>query len=344
MCGDCVGPISRRQSLRLGVGALAMLALPYRPARTGSVPPPEIYPRETWAGGLPPLGPMQAEDVRFLLVHHTAGASDYSEQGAIEQMRQAYALHTGPEKGWPDVCYNFFVDRFGRVFEARAGSLDGAVMADATGGSQGYAQLVCLLGDFTSHMPSDAAISSLIHTLAWTADRFSVDTTPGATVDFISRGSDRWPAGTPVTAATISGHRDMSLTACPGDTFYPYVHDGLAADVDDFRRAAAPGPTTTTTVPIVVTSPTAAPATTVIARSTTVSGPDQATTPMSASSPTVAESSGSTAPTSILQTRSTNGRGKWWAAGASVIVGGVVAALAASRRRRPPTGDSTEIT
>ncbi len=114
------------------------------------------------------------------------------------------------------------------MFEARAGSLGGAVVADATGGSQGFAQLVCLLGDFTNTMPSNEAITSLTRVLAWLADRHGVATTPGSIVSFISRGSNKWPAGTEVTAATISGHRDMSETTCPGDTFYPFVRDALS--------------------------------------------------------------------------------------------------------------------
>ena len=255
---------------------------------------PVIWPRDTWAESRPPLGVMPAEEVLFLLVHHTASGNDYSEEQALDVMRQAYDYHTGPDKGWPDVAYNFFIDRFGRIFEGRAGSLAGPVMADATGGSQGFAQLVCLLGDFTGTMPTPAAITSLQQMLASLADRYGVDTEPGATVSFVSRGSNRWPAGETVTAATISGHRDMSETACPGDTFYPYVHDGLAADVTALLAWAQPAPSTTllpattpatTAVPSTTSPSTLAPATTT---STTTTGPPTSTSALGKS---VADSS-----------------------------------------------------
>ena len=43
---------------------------------------------------------------------------------------------------------------------------------------------------------------------------------PGSNDHFVSRGSDKFRAGTTVTTATISGHRDVTYTACPGDIGY----------------------------------------------------------------------------------------------------------------------------
>jgi hypothetical protein len=188
-----------------------------------------INPRERWGSDLV-AGPLRVEsDVRFLLVHHTAGSNTYGLDGVPAQMRQVFEFHTGPEKRWPDVAYNFFVDRFGGVWEGRTGSLSGPVMADATGGSQGFAQLVCLLGNFVDADPTTEMLSSLERVLAWLADRHSIDTSSGATTSFTSRGSNRWRAGSNVTVRTISGHRDVSQTACPGDRMYAR----LVAEVPD---------------------------------------------------------------------------------------------------------------
>ena len=192
----------------------------------------KIWPRHAWAINRPPKPGLQPErDVRLLLVHHTATSNAYAPDRAAGVMRSMYDYHTGPDKGWFDVCYNFCVDRYGGVWEARAGSLARPVQADATGGSQGFTQLVCLIGDFTAEMPTGAALDSTCRTLAWLADRYGIETTPRAVVTFVSRGSNRWPLGASVTASTISAHREMSETACPGDTFYPYVRDRLTADV-----------------------------------------------------------------------------------------------------------------
>jgi hypothetical protein len=201
----------------------------------------DIYPRESWGADLPPTRPITTgEDVRFLLVHHTAGTNKVANGGTVTRLRKTYAYQTGSGKGWPDVCYQFFVDRDGLVWEGRTGSLAGPVVADATGGSQGFAQLVCLIGNFTNILPTVPQQASLIRTLAWLADRYQIDTAPGATTSFASRGSNRFKRGVIVTAKTISGHRDMSKTACPGNKFYPVVRDNnMQALVTDERARMA---------------------------------------------------------------------------------------------------------
>jgi hypothetical protein len=296
MCESC-GPLdrlTRRAVLTAAVGALAAARTIVRsePAVAGSAdsiavaPGLTIHRRAAWAGDQHPAGRLDAEDVRFLLVHHTAGSNRYGPDAVTGILRSTYGYHTGPDKRWPDVAYNFFIDRFGGVWEGRAGSLDGPVKVDATGGSQGFAQLVCLLGDFTTEMPTLAALASLHATLAWLADRYALDTTPGATTTFVSRGSNRWPKGKPVVASVISGHRDMSQTACPGDAFYPYVRDRLPAAVDLARRGSFPAPT-------VVPAPSVAPS--LLPAETTA--PGRATTSRVAVSP----SPGSTSPSPSVQ-------------------------------------------
>jgi N-acetylmuramoyl-L-alanine amidase len=188
-----------------------------------------IYPRDAWGADLPPVGPIEVERPQFLLVHHTASSNAY--RSAVSLIQATYAFHTSSAKGWSDVCYEFFIGRDGDVWEGRAGALTGPVVADATGGSQGFAQLICLLGDFTSQLPTDAAMRSLVKVLAWLSDRYVIDIGADVTTSFVSRGSQRWPAGTPVTTNTISGHRDMSFTSCPGDALYPLLPEIRAAAV-----------------------------------------------------------------------------------------------------------------
>jgi N-acetylmuramoyl-L-alanine amidase len=177
-----------------------------------------IHPRSDWGADLPPKGTMGPEEVRFLLVHHTASSNVVPD--VREVIRQTYAFQTGPTKRWPDICYHFMVGPDGSVWETRAGSLAGPVVADATGGNQGFGQLVCLIGDFTAQAPTPAAQESLMRTLIFLADRYDIDTDPTATTTFVSRGSDKFPAGAMITTPTISGHRDVTFTACPGDLGY----------------------------------------------------------------------------------------------------------------------------
>ncbi len=217
--------------LAIGAGALAAALLgadgPAAVDAAGPVVQPvevmpglRIFPRAYWGSDLPPKGPLVREDPKFLLVHHTASPNNYASARTL--IRTTYLWHTSndPSKGWPDVAYEFFVGRDGDVYEGRAGALAGPIRADATGGSQGWAQLVCMLGDFTHQMPTPAAQAALVKVLAWLADRYRIDTRPGAKVTVTSRGSQRWPRGTSITTPTLAPHRAMSYTGCPGDTLY----------------------------------------------------------------------------------------------------------------------------
>lgn len=312
-----------------------------------------IQPRETWAGdSRPPTGSLGGEEVRFLLVHHTATPNGADPIGT---MRGVYNFHTSPEKGWPDVAYNFFIDQDGVVYEARSGSLSGAVEASATGGSQGFAQLVCLLGDFTAQNPTDAALRSLTATLAWLADRHGLDTSEGATATFTSRGSNRWPPGSEVTTSIIAGHRDMSQTACPGDTFYPYLVANVRADVHQLRTGEAPAPPTSSAPPETVTEasstsePAPAPESSTTApfpEATTSSPPSSAivtTTPPTVASGTVDPPPSPATDEAVVTDSSddsSNGSALAVAAGAAVVVGaGAVYVGLRGRNDDAPSGE-----
>ncbi|CAN5800943.1 hypothetical protein BH18ACT6_BH18ACT6_10930 [soil metagenome] len=210
----------------------------------------EVIPREGWAENRPQLDSPVAEEVRFLLVHHSATSNSYGGDEVPAILGGFYDLHTGPERGWSDIAYNFLVDRFGQIWEGRDGSVEGAVMADATGGNQGFSQLACLVGDFTTEMPTPEALASLSRLLGWMADRHGIDTAPGAMVSFVSRGSNRWEAGVEVETSIIAGHREMSIASCPGGAFYPYVVDGLAVVVEALRQELRPPETTTSSAAI----------------------------------------------------------------------------------------------
>lgn len=210
-----------------------------------------VRPRADWAQGLVPTGELhqeRPEDVKFLLVHHTASGNQYAPEDVPGLIRGFYAQHTGPDKNWPDVAYNFFVDRFGTIWEGRTGSLAAPVMPDATGGSQGFAQLGCFIGDHQAQAPTDAARLGMISLLAALAGTYGIETAPGSMTTFVSRGSNRWPAGESVTTTTIAGHRDMSQTACPGDFAYDLVRTVFPTEVTALL-ATTPSPTASTTAP-----------------------------------------------------------------------------------------------
>lgn len=243
-------PLSRRTLLLAGasVGLATGLA---RPAL--AAPPvgqPDIHPRNDWAHGLAPAGPLDVEEpggVRFLLVHHSDTPNGDPQDRIPGRIRSFFEHHTR-NKGWPDVAYNFFVDPYGGLWEGRQGSLGAPVKGDATGGSQGFALLCCFIGNFAMIPPTPEALDAATRLLAWLAASYSIDLSAGHRASFVSRGSTLWPAGSEVVTEPIAGHRDMSQTTCPGNALYPLVRSRLLVGARTLV-GATPSPTPTTTPP-----------------------------------------------------------------------------------------------
>jgi hypothetical protein len=143
---------------------------------------------------------------RAVVVHHTVTANDYTQAEAASYVRAVYAYHTR-SRGYSDIAYNLIVDRFGTVYEGRAGDFARGVVGAHTSGYNTGTLGVSLLGNFdTVALPAEAA-DAVARAGAWAAERWSFD--PRGTVQLGSRTVSRMP-----------GHRDLGTTACPGRYAY----------------------------------------------------------------------------------------------------------------------------
>ena len=260
------GSVSRRRFLALAAagtaaGVLLPSSLVRARAQTNGIrlgPEHLILPRDVWGADLPPKGDVLAEareDVRFLLVHHSASPNEYSADESIGYLRSFYRYHTSSEKGWPDIAYNFLVDRHGQIFEGRQGSIDSPVRGDATGGSQGFALLTCFIGDHSDVTPTQEAQAAMVALLAWLGGTYQIDTKPGATAEFVSRGSNLHPEGKLLTTPTITGHRTMSRTTCPGDRAFDLVENSIPQQVTATLSAASSVTTVSEVASVASTAP-----------------------------------------------------------------------------------------
>ena len=117
--------------------------------------------------------------------------------------------------GWNDIGYNFLVDRYGQVFEGRAGGITRNVVgAHAEGFNDGTVG-VAVLGSYGSTRISAAAQAAIAKLIAWRLDVAHVD--PLALPTYISNGNPRYPRGAPVIMRGVVGHRETGFTSCPGD-------------------------------------------------------------------------------------------------------------------------------
>ncbi len=180
---------------------------------------PAIISRAAWGAdeGLRTCAPTVLPGFKAVVVHHTVNSNTYTADQAPALMRAIYAFHT-TGRGWCDVGYQLLVDRFGRVYEGRKGAADSFVQGAQAGGFNEETTGVSVIGDYTSIPFPTATREAVTQVVAWEADRSHFD--PASSVTLHSVGSSRYAAGqTPVLPRTI-GHRDLSLTGCPGDTAY----------------------------------------------------------------------------------------------------------------------------
>jgi hypothetical protein len=221
--------------------ALAALAgAPAGAQDLGGAPP--IVSREAWGAdqcGAPRTDPSYGT-VQLGIVHHTVDANDYRPQDSAAIVLAICRYHRDV-KGWHDIGYNFLVDRYGQVFEGRAGGIDQAVIGAHAQGYNAVSTGVANIGTFTGVAQTAAAVRATAQLLAW---KLSLHGAPVAgRVTVLSGGgpSNRFPAGAPVTLQRISGHRDVDATDCPGDALYrqlPQIRRYAAQLAPAFARPA----------------------------------------------------------------------------------------------------------
>ncbi len=187
---------------------------------------PAIRPRADWGSESPPNGTLRIIDDDLLIVHHTDAPEGAYQPSEVPTLIQAiFNFHTTGDLAWPDIGFNFLVDEFGTIWEGRQGSLNAPIACEIEGGDPGHTQHVAFLGQFSAVPPTPLATEAMVSLLAWLANRDGVATETGDVTDFISEGSDKFPAGEKVTVRTIAGHREIADVGCPGD---PVMNDVVA--------------------------------------------------------------------------------------------------------------------
>jgi hypothetical protein len=215
---DVSGGIGARR-----LGALAAAGLPAAtPVLNAGAGQPRIIARRAWAQGAarPGVAPAYGA-VQMAFVHHTENPNGYSPGEVPAMLRAIYAFHRYVH-GWNDISYNFVVDLYGRIFEARAGGIDEPVVGAHAGGYNLVSTGVAVLGSFSSAPISPAARDSVQRLLAWKLALHGVPARGRVTVRVNPAGASysRFPANARVPLPRIAGHRDADSTDCPGNVLY----------------------------------------------------------------------------------------------------------------------------
>ncbi|HEY7620545.1 MAG TPA: peptidoglycan recognition protein, partial [Solirubrobacteraceae bacterium] len=182
---------------------------------------PQIVPRSEWRAdeAITRAPPRYAKTISLAIVHHTAGTNSYGPSASAAIVRGIELYHV---KGnhWNDIGYNFLVDRYGQVFEGRAGGVDQPVVGAQAQGYNDQSTGVALLGTFTDEPIPEPAMAAVAQLLGWKLSLHGVPCEGGLTVVSGGGSLNRYGAGTPVAVQRISGHRDGDKTECPGNALY----------------------------------------------------------------------------------------------------------------------------
>jgi hypothetical protein len=181
---------------------------------------PPIVGRDAWgASKCPPRALPSYGTVNLAFIHHTVSANDYGP-GDSAAMVLGICLYHRNSNGWNDIGYNFVVDKYGQIFEGRAGGVDAPVVGAQAQGYNSRSTGIANLGTFSTTGQTEAGLQALTRLVAWKLGVHGVP--PTGTVTLTSNGgaSNRYPAGASVTFQRVSGHRDADATSCPGDALY----------------------------------------------------------------------------------------------------------------------------
>ena len=159
--------------------------------------------------------------IKLAFVHHTDTPNGYSRAEVPAMLMSIYRFHRYV-RGWNDIGYNFAIDLFGRIWEARAGGVDEAVIGAQAGAYNTVSTGVAVLGTFQDVVPSPAAIAALERLLAWKLSLHGIPVRGRVTVEVDPADASFTPfaPGAHVSLPRIAGHRDGDATGCPGDAFY----------------------------------------------------------------------------------------------------------------------------
>ncbi|HYF45993.1 MAG TPA: S-layer homology domain-containing protein [Acidimicrobiales bacterium] len=187
----------------------AVTSVPTTESAEGFNPAPAIRRREAW-GAAPFRGtPQRNSRITRGVVHHTVNTNTYAQDQVPAMLRSIQAFHQGT-RGWPDIAYNFVVDRFGTIWEARERSYEDPIRVSATSGTDMNTVTVAYLGDGSSDTPPRGTIRAMGRLLGWKLRRH----------------------GLLPSRSNIVAHGDLGQTSCPGAALrarIPRIEDAAMA-------------------------------------------------------------------------------------------------------------------
>ena len=180
---------------------------------------PKVITRAQWGAGRS-NSPYYSEPTTAATVHHTAGSNDYTEAQAPGIVRGIWQYHAVTQ-GWGDIGYHALVDKYGNIYEGRAGGMDRGPQGAHVGGFNQNTWGVSMMGNYQTAQPTTAALRAMGEIIGWKAAVAGFDPMGSSThySEFSFPGT-KYAKGQSGTFNNINAHRDFHYNTCPGDNLY----------------------------------------------------------------------------------------------------------------------------
>jgi hypothetical protein len=213
--------------------------------RAAQDPQPDFVSRSEWgASQCPPRQKPLYGTVKAVVVHHTVSLNDYTPEEAPGIVLAICRYHRN-SNGWNDIGYNALVDKYGVLYEGRAGGLDRAVVGAQAQGFNSETAGISTIGDYSNIEAPAETLDALARYIRWKLGVHLQPLSGEVTLTSAGGSESRYGAGAHVTVNRVLGHRDVGRTACPGlienqlDQLRSMVATGVGADPTFTARLSA---------------------------------------------------------------------------------------------------------
>ena len=176
--------------------------------------------------------------IKGAVVHHTEGNNNYTQDQVPGQIRGVYTYHA-VTLGWGDIGYNLIVDKYGGVWEGRSGGLTKGIQGAQALGANAETFGITILGTYMTSPPPTVARQAMGKAIAWKLANHGI-TTATASIRVPGEANVRAGSSNTIVVPTVSAHRDVGWTDCPGDAFYAQMTT-VRNEVTTYLKAANGG-------------------------------------------------------------------------------------------------------
>jgi len=198
----------------------AVTAAPPVSSASAAATDPHIITRAQWGANESMRQQVMphTQTYKVAFVHHTAGINNYTAAEGPAIVRGLYSYYVN-SLGYADIGYNFLVDKYGAIYVGRYGSMDGTPRQAATGGFNLDTMAVAAMGNFSAAPAPTAMVQSIGRVIGYRLAKLHRNPV-GYRWLVAEDGSYKYQVGQHVRFNVISGHRQASATACPGDNLF----------------------------------------------------------------------------------------------------------------------------